>query len=189
MDVKWKLSWGYFFGNDLDSLPDLIPRVYTFILQKITREAKISIWAQFNVYSAREAWQIPGHVDVKLCKDLPRFFLVFWLMGNCWWSIPRIATLNKPSIQTICHFFILMTIVFFLCNVAKMAFIILNVTIIFSYNITTNFDIVYAKKLEQVWRLKEDGLTRGNEVTANEEGGSHQSKIYSYLNLRTPIKT
>ena len=98
------------------------------------------------------------------------------LVSNCWWPIPRIVTLNRPSIKTICHSLILMTIVFFLCNEAKTAFILLNVTMIFSYNITTNFDIVYAKKLEQVWRLKEDGLTRGNEVTANEEGGSHQSK-------------
>ena len=42
-----------------------------------------------------------------------------------------IATLNKLSIKTICHFSILMTIVFFLYNVAILVAIILNVTMIF----------------------------------------------------------
>ena len=58
-------------------------------------------------------------------------------VSNCWWSIPRTATLDKPSIKTICHFSILMTIVFFVCNVAKLVSSIFNVTIIFSFNIAT----------------------------------------------------
>ena len=58
-------------------------------------------------------------------------------VSNCWWSILRTATLDKPSIKTICHFSILMTIVFFVCNVAKLVSSIFNVTIIFSFNIAT----------------------------------------------------
>ena len=58
-------------------------------------------------------------------------------ISNCWWSILRTATLDKPSIKTICHFSILMTIVFFVCNVAKLVSSIFNVTIIFSFNIAT----------------------------------------------------
>ena len=44
---------------------------------------------------------------------------------------------HQPSIKTICHFSILMTIVFFVCNVAKLVSSIFNVTIIFSFNIAT----------------------------------------------------
>ena len=50
-------------------------------------------------------------------------------VSNCWWSIPRTATLDKPfSSKTICQFSILMTMYSHLCNVAELAPIIFNVT-------------------------------------------------------------